>query len=270
VVIAPDAPAGLFSIGGATDNPTTPPVFAQPGDIFQFLITSGTTGRPKLVPRHHEAWCTITSIWSDAFQLTVQDKYLSFIAVNYSSGFFYLICTLRTGGSVVCTSGFDAAEFFPWMEEFRPTWFMATANHFQAILAQAPFHLDVLPNSSLRFVQTGMMTMPAKTESDVETLFNIPLLQGYGATEVMGSTSSPLPPHPRKPGSVGTALGSEIAIMNTEGELIPAGEVGEVVVRGPAVLSGYEGDPEATTQAFVNGWYRMGDLGYLDEDGYLF
>ncbi len=88
VVIAPDAPAGLFSIGGVTDNPTTPPVFAQPGDIFQFLITSGTTGRPKLVPRHHEAWCTITSIWSDAFQLTVQDKYLSFIAVNYSSGFF--------------------------------------------------------------------------------------------------------------------------------------------------------------------------------------
>jgi acyl carrier protein len=106
---------------------------------------------------------------------------------------------------------------------------------------------------------------------ELETVFGVPLIEAYGMTEAAHQmASNPLPPAPRKPRSVGPAAGPDVAIMNEAGELCAVGETGEVVIRGPNVTPGYAANPEANATAFVNGWFRTGDQGYLDEDRYLY
>jgi acyl-CoA synthetase (AMP-forming)/AMP-acid ligase II len=104
----------------------------------------------------------------------------------------------------------------------------------------------------------------------METAFGVPMIESYGMTEAAHQmASNPLPPRPRFAGSVGVAAGPEIGIMDEGGVHLPPGEVGEVVIRGPNVTSGYEGNPGANATAFVDGWFRTGDQGYLDNQGYL-
>ena len=104
----------------------------------------------------------------------------------------------------------------------------------------------------------------------LEAAFGAPVIESYGMTEAAHQmTSNPLPPRPRKPGSVGVAAGPEVAIMSEEGALLPAGEPGEVVIRGPNVTGGYEANPDANAKAFTHGWFRTGDQGVMDEEGYL-
>jgi acyl-CoA synthetase (AMP-forming)/AMP-acid ligase II len=105
----------------------------------------------------------------------------------------------------------------------------------------------------------------------LEKVFNAPAIESYGMTEASHQmASNPLPPFVRKPGSLGVAAGPEIAIMDEAGNLLPPKEVGEVVIRGANITRGYENNPQANAKAFTNGWFRTGDLGYLDENGYLF
>src|SRR5205807_6981732 len=104
----------------------------------------------------------------------------------------------------------------------------------------------------------------------LETAFQAPVIEAYGMTEASHQmASNPLPPRPRKPGTVGLAAGPEIGIMDPEGKLLERGQTGEIVVRGPNLTRGYENNPEANAQAFAGGWFRTGDQGVLDEDGYL-
>jgi len=271
-----DAEAGIATITttfGVSDLSISKPQFAQPEDILQFVTTSGTTGRPKLVARTHDTWCISTPIRCRRAEMTSSDRFLCMLPMQYTTGVSALLQMLWVGGSTVCTPGFDATRFFPWLDEFRPTWVHGSVNNYKALLAQAPFHQEALSRarSSLRDIRISFMTMPPKFEHDLERLFQVPILQGYGTTETLGITTVLPPPHLQKAGSVGTPNGNvDLATMDGEGNLLPAGEVGEIVVQGPTVFKGYEGDPEATAQAFINGWYRTGDLGYLDEDGYLF
>jgi non-ribosomal peptide synthetase component E (peptide arylation enzyme) len=106
--------------------------------------------------------------------------------------------------------------------------------------------------------------------AELERVFRAPVIEAYGMTEAAHQmASNPLPPRPRRPGSVGVAAGPEIAIMDERGTLLGRGAIGEVVIRGPNVTPGYEANPEANARAFTNGWFRTGDQGILDEDGYL-
>jgi thioesterase domain-containing protein len=105
---------------------------------------------------------------------------------------------------------------------------------------------------------------------ELEKTFNVPVIESYGMTEAAHQmASNPLPPGKRKAGSVGTASGPEIAVMDNAGRLLSKNEVGEIVIRGPNVMKGYENNPEANGKAFTNGWFRTGDQGYFDEDDYL-
>ena len=107
--------------------------------------------------------------------------------------------------------------------------------------------------------------------ADLERMFKVPVVESYGMTEASHQMSSnPLPPAVRKPGSVGLPVGPEMAILNDKGELLPAGETGEIVIRGPSVTSGFAHNPEANQAAFVNGWFRTGDRGRTDQDGYFY
>ena len=106
--------------------------------------------------------------------------------------------------------------------------------------------------------------------ADLEATFSTPVIEAYGMTEAAHQMAcNPLPPFERKPGTVGPAAGPEVAIMNDGGELLEEGAVGEVVIRGGNVTSGYLGNAEANATAFSNGWFRTGDQGLLDSDGYL-
>jgi acyl-CoA synthetase (AMP-forming)/AMP-acid ligase II/acyl carrier protein len=181
-----------------------------------------------------------------------------------------LLAPLSVGGSVVCTSGFSAPKFFEYFDEFQPTWFTAVPTMHQSILAEAAKE-PTPKHASLRFIRSSSAALPPQVMFDLERVFGVPVIEAYGMTEAAHQmASNPLPPQIRKPGSVGIAAGPEIAIMDEAGHLLTSGEIGEIVIRGANVTSGYENNPQANEVAFTEGWFRTGDQGRLDEEGYLF
>jgi acyl-CoA synthetase (AMP-forming)/AMP-acid ligase II/acyl carrier protein len=175
------------------------------------------------------------------------------------------------GASIRCSSGFATDTFFDALDTCQPTWYTAVPTMHQAILQQAPAHRELIARTHLRFIRSSSAALPRKTMADLESTFGAPVIEAYGMTEAAHQmASNPLPPGQRKPGSVGPAAGPEVAIMDSVGNLQPPGATGEVVIRGPNVMMGYLNNPDANARAFVNGWLRTGDQGYLDSDGYLF
>lgn len=142
----------------------------------------------------------------------------------------------------------------------------------QAILAQAERYAEQRPSHRLRFIRSSSASLPPTVLHKLEDYFQVTVFEAYGMTEAAYQmTSNPLPPLPRKVGSVGLAAGPLVAIMAEEEErFLPTGEIGEVVIAGENVTAGYLADEAANAKSFVDGWFRTGDRGYLDEDGYLF
>lgn len=181
-----------------------------------------------------------------------------------------LLAPLSAGASVICSPGFDALKFFSWLREYRPNWYSAVPTMHQTILSRAQKNRDVIDSVPLRFIRSSSSSIPPQVIAEMEETFGCPLIESYGMTEASHQmASNPLPPHKRKPGTVGCAAGPEIAIMNNEGALLSPGEEGEIVIRGVNVTAGYENNPKANQEAFTNGWFRTGDQGVLDDEGYL-
>ena len=176
---------------------------------------------------------------------------------------------LATGASTVITPGFDGARFVEWLDVFKPTFYTASptiqASILDALAARAP----ILPHS-LRFVRSSSAALPASIRDQLERAFGVPVIQGYGSTEAGVIAESPLPPGESRKGSAGIVRNIEVMFLDESTRRVPCGEIGEILVRGPGVIRGYEGDPEADRLAFHDGWFRTGDLGYMDADGYLF
>src|SRR5262249_10528978 len=140
----------------------------------------------------------------------------------------------------------------------------------QAIAARASHNVDIVQRNPLRFLRSSSSSMPPQVIAELEAIFKAPLVEAYGMTEATHQmASNPLPPGVRKPGTVGIAAGPDIAIMDTAGRLLPSGATGEIVIRGPNVTTGYESNPKANAEAFVNGWFRTGDQGTMDAEGYI-
>jgi oxalate---CoA ligase len=128
----------------------------------------------------------------------------------------------------------------------------------------------VIARHPLRFMRSSSSSMPPQVIRELEETFHAPLIEAYGMTEATHQmTSNPLPPAARKPGTVGRAAGPEVAIMGAGGALLPPGEVGEIVIRGANVTAGYENNPAANGEAYANGWFRTGDQGTMDAEGYV-
>ena len=141
----------------------------------------------------------------------------------------------------------------------------------QAILARAAASREVTDSCQLRFVRSSSAPLPIPVMEELERVFDAPVVEAYGMTEATHQiASNPLPPMNRKPGSVGLPIGCRVAVMDPEGSLLPLRETGEVVIQGAGVTAGYDNDPEANRYTFANGWFRTGDLGFLDDEGYLF
>jgi acyl-CoA synthetase (AMP-forming)/AMP-acid ligase II len=174
------------------------------------------------------------------------------------------------GASVVCTEGFNALNFFARLEEFKPSWYTAVPTMHQAILARGERNRQIAEQAHLRFIRSSSSSLPPQVMAALEALFKAPVIEAYGMTEAAHQmASNPLPPRARKPGTVGLAAGPQIAIMADDGALLAPGVQGEIVIRGPNVTAGYENNPKANAEAFTHGWFRTGDLGTLDHEGYL-
>ena len=179
-----------------------------------------------------------------------------------------LLAPLAAGSQVFCTPGFNALKFFGWMNEARPTWYTAVPTMHQTILARAAHNREVIGANPLRFVRSSSSSMPPQVIAELEATFHAPLIEAYGMTEASHQmASNPLPPGKRIPGTVGLAAGPEVAIMDEQGDLLPPGQTGEIVIRGANVTPGYEKNPGANAEAFHNGWFRTGDQGIIERRG---
>jgi len=245
--------------------------FAGSEDTALVLHTSGTTSRPKIVPLLQRNVLASATHIGATLRLTASDVCLNIMPLFHIHGLIAAtLSSIAAGAEVCCTPGFNALKFFSWFGEVRPTWYTAVPTMHQAILARADRNADVLARSRLRFIRSSSASLPAQVMAELERVFGVPVIESYGMTEAAHQmTSNPLPPRPRKPGSVGVAAGPEVAILDEQGRPIGAGVVGEVAIRGPNVTPGYEANPEANAKAFTNGWFRTGDQGLLDDEGYL-
>jgi acyl-CoA synthetase (AMP-forming)/AMP-acid ligase II len=244
---------------------------ALPDDVAMILHTSGTTSRPKRVPIRHRNLATSAANIAATYDLSPADRALCVMPLFHIHGIVAsLLSTLASGGTVICPPGFDALKFWGWVEEFKPTWYSAVPTMHQLLLTRAERNAAVIAANPFRFIRSSSAPLPPVVMERLEAAFGAPVLESYGMTEASHQmASNPRPPAPRKAGSVGVGFGVDVAIMDEAGALLPQGAKGEVVVRGGNVVDGYENNPEANAAAFVNGWFRTGDQGYLDEDGYL-
>jgi acyl-CoA synthetase (AMP-forming)/AMP-acid ligase II len=254
--------------GATAAQPFTP---AGADDIAMILHTSGTTSRPKRVPIRHRNLVASASNIAATYGLSPADTTLCVMPLFHIHGIAAsLLASLATGGTVVCPAGFDALRFFGWIQTYRPSWYSAVPTMHQLILSRAERNQAVIRDNPLRFIRSSSAPLPPVIMERIEAVFGAPLLEAYGMTEASHQmTSNQLPPGIRRPGSVGIGVGVEVAIMDEHGALLPVGTRGEVVIRGPNVIDGYENNPEANASAFVDGWFRTGDQGVIDEAGQL-
>ncbi len=263
--------AGLFTLAGtAAANPSSDPI--GPGTTALFLFTSGTTSRPKIVPLTHANICTSAFSAVAALQLSEADRCLNVLPLFHGHGLIATVMTsLAAGGGVVCTPGCDVNRFFGWLRDFAPTWYSAVPTMHQAILAQARLSPDQVAGIRLRLVRSASAPLPPRVFAELERTFDTAVIEFYGMTETASApiACNPLPPRKSKPGSVGIPVGLDVAILNDRGDVLPVGEAGDVTVRGGSVMPGYDGDAAATAAAFTGDWFKTGDQGFFDDEGYL-
>ena len=260
--------AGSFSLDAADGE-----AMSRDDDAIALILhTSGTTSRPKMVPLSQANIAASAKNISATLSLTPDDICLNVMPLFHIHGLMApVLASLSSGASVHATPGFDALRFFNWLEDAKPSWYSAVPTMHQAILSRAPRNTDVIEVASLRFIRSSSASLPPQVMAALEETFGAPVIEAYAMTEAAHQMcSNPLPPEARKPGCVGPAAGPEVTIMNDVGEELISGDEGEIVIRGPNVTSGYLANPEANATAFhEGGWFRTGDQGIMDEDGYV-
>ena len=218
-------------------------------DVAFLLHTSGTAARPKQVPLTHRNLVGAATRVVDSLRLGAKDRCLNVMPLIHAHGLIGgLLPSLRAGGSVVCTTSFDPREALVLAHEHGATWTTAAPAVYRALLeAEGP-----LPR--FRFMRSASAPMPPELAAALEDRFDAPLIEVYGMTEAYQVAANPLPPGDRRPGTVGRATGTELAIVDEEGTFLCAGESGEIVLRGPGVFLGYRATEKVNDRAFLRGW----------------
>jgi acyl-CoA synthetase (AMP-forming)/AMP-acid ligase II/thioesterase domain-containing protein len=263
--------AGEFDLAATDGNGTGPADWASHYHTALLLHTSGTTARPKLVPLTNANLAASARNIAASLALTPADRCLNIMPLFHVHGLMAaVLATMKAGGSVICTDGVYGVEFFNWMRAFRPTWYTAVPTMHQALAGLAEERADFLREFPLRLIRSSSAALAPQLLGRLESAFFAPVIEAYGMTEAAHQmASNPLPPGVRQPGSVGRATGMEVAIMDEGGQLLGEGAAGEVVIRGENVTRGYEANESANRSAFTNGWFRTGDEGVIDGDGFI-
>jgi acyl-CoA synthetase (AMP-forming)/AMP-acid ligase II len=276
-------PAGVVLIESSLDDSggvgleSTAPREAKrsasaPGGDDEALVlhTSGTTSRPKQVPLRQRNLSFSAENIARTYRLTPLDVAMCVMPLFHIHGLMAsTMATFYSGGTEVVPGAFDALNFWPAVAEHHATWYSAVPTIHQMLLLR---NRGERPTGAeyLRFIRSSSSALPAETMRQLESRFGAPVIEAYGMTEASHQmASNPLPPGERRAGSVGRATGINIGVMDDEGALLAAGMPGEVVIQGRSVIDGYAHNPEANAKSFTNGWFRTGDQGVLDADGYL-
>jgi acyl-CoA synthetase (AMP-forming)/AMP-acid ligase II len=241
-----------------------------PADVALILHTSGTTSRPKRVPLAHANLLTSARNVAGTYGLTAQDVSLCVMPLFHVHGLVAsTLATFATGGTVVVPAKFNPLTFWSTVRESNATWYSAVPTIHQVLVSRAK---GARPSGAehLRFIRSCSASLAPQLMAEMEATFGAPVLEAYGMTEAAHQmASNPLPPLARKPGSVGRGTAVEIGILDEAGNLLPTGATGEVSIKGNNVFSGYEGNAQANAESFSNSWFRTGDQGTLDAEGYL-
>ena len=241
----------------------------QPSDVALFLHTSGTTSKPKGVPLTHANLMASIANIAGGYQLTPADRTLLVMPLFHVHGLIgAALSTLYSGGTVVAPPRFSASTFWPIAQAARATWYSAVPTIHRTLLLRADSDAPAKPD--LRFIRSCSSALAPGMLQQMEDRFQTPVLEAYGMTEAAHQiATNPLPPAKHEAGSVGIGHGVEIAILDEGGKPLPAETHGEVAIKGPNVMGGYERNPEANAAAFINGYLRTGDRGTLDGEGYI-
>jgi acyl-CoA synthetase (AMP-forming)/AMP-acid ligase II len=268
--VSRDSQGRVQLAGDGVKSATSPVESPSANDVALFLHTSGTTSRPKLVPlTHGNLMASIKNI-AGHFRLSPQDTGLLVMPLFHVHGLIgATLSTFHAGGSLVVPPRFSAGSFWTDAKTHGVTWYSAVPTIHQVLLSRAD--ADAAPTvCGFRFIRSCSSALAPATLAQLEARFDAPVLESYAMTEASHQmTSNPLPPDAHKPGSVGRGANVDVAIMDDAGNLLATGSQGEVVIRGPNVTKGYHNNPDANKSSFTNGWFRTGDRGVLDAEGYL-
>ena len=264
--------AGEFDLFGVSKSTDADRQFTHADDVALVLHTSGTTSRPKMVPLSNRNIRRSAGNIAESLSLTQSDRCLNVMPLFHIHGLVgAVLASIHAGASIVCTPGFEIKGFYQDLSKMSPTWYTAVPTMHQAVLATVDEQSDVVANHCLRFIRSCSSALPPSVLAKMMETFGVPVIEAYGMTEAAHQmTCSPFPPLPCKPGSVGLPTGVEVAVMDPNGDLAAAETTGEIVIRGENVTRGYSNNPEANAESFKDGWFRTGDQGHFDQDGYLF
>jgi acyl-CoA synthetase (AMP-forming)/AMP-acid ligase II len=257
-------------------RPVASPAQPSPRDTALLLYTSGSTGLPKGAMLSHRAVTSGGRNVVEGHRLSADDRALCVLPVYHINGAMVTVSApLYSGGSVIMPRRFSAGDYWRLAAEFRCTWSSIVPTIIKYLLDRAAQEVYDFGNderlAAFRFARSASAPLPAVTLGQWEQVFKLPMIETLGLTETAGTVASnPLPPAPRKPGSVGLPYGNEIKIVDDKGQQCPPQQVGELVIRGGNLLDLYYKNPEATESSIRDGWFFTGDLGKKDEDGYIF
>jgi acyl-CoA synthetase (AMP-forming)/AMP-acid ligase II/thioesterase domain-containing protein/acyl carrier protein len=230
------------------------------------LQTSGTTAAPKLIPTSHRNMLAAAARVQTWFDLTPRDRCLCVSPVFYAHGLHVMIFTpLLTGGSIAFPT--DATRFdAEWFDALKPTWYSASPTLHRLVLDQSA---ATKVTHSLRFILSGGAPLPWDLLGGLQQALGVLVVEHYGSSEGMQICSNQLAPGRSRPGTVGIPAPDTVIIAADDGSKLPPGQQGEVLVGGPTVVAGYLNAPELSQASFVNGWFKSGDIGSIDDDGFL-
>lgn len=233
------------------------------------MYTSGSTGNAKGVMLTHQNLLSKMDDIATAHELTKEDAVLCVLPWFHINGLVITMLTpLLAGHRIVVPEKFSVSSFAAWVKKYQITWFSGVPTLYTYLLSSDTCKAEDF--SSLRFARSASSALPVTVLHKFENMFKVPIIESYGITEGCSQiTTNPIS-MPRKAGSVGIPYGNTIAIMDEDGNPLPMGEIGEVWVKGRNITKGYYHKPEETRSAFTGSWFHTGDLGYLDEDGYLY
>lgn len=263
-------PVGAFRLSAGISVGPAPSDRPGPDDIASVLQSSGTTSRPKVIPLTHRniiARAVMENCW---YGIGPEDRALCLNPLYHHSGLKKgVIEPLQSGGSTIAVARPGVSDFLDMLAACRPTWCTGSATFFHEIARAAGGGGATLRRHDLRYFRSGSTRLLPAVAAAIEEAFGVPILNAYSSSEAGMMASNPLPPGVRRSETVGLPIGADVAILDDDGKELAAGEPGEVAVRGPTVMAGYETDPEANAQSFCGGWFRTGDMGYFDDTGYL-
>ena len=266
-VVGNGAPAGAFRL--FDEEADTVP--ADTGDEALVLHTSGTTSRPKVVPLLQSNIMASARNIAASLRLGREDHCLNIMPLFHIHGLIAVLATsMSKGASVCCTGGFNALKFLDQARDENISWYSGVPTMHQAILLRAKRQSEAAKSLGLRFIRSSSASLPPAVFEELNAVFECPVIEAYGMTEAAHQmTSNPLGDGRQKAGFVGIATSPEVCIMDQEGNRLANGGEGEVCIRGDNVTPGYENNPAANESSFTDGWFRTGDQGFFDEDGYL-